>query len=244
MSSSTNCKFRTTRLSSINFSSLVQIQLLLIKSSLLSIEKWFINVVFSTGNNSPTSKNLRSKISPTDSVLIEIQIWQSQIARLNIFSTSECLLVLHWCRITKQNSNRIYCCWDNRKSPRKLRAWQEATCQGNHSLRFERRNVFGLCRWSRVLNGSGKMKRVSNAVSGCRGNWELLCYATAWEGASVSTVNLSYLSKNWPLLSPVSCFRATLTWINAYKGRKYSAAWIALCVFSRVPPLLYCAWAQ
>jgi hypothetical protein len=75
-------------------------------------------------------------------------------------------------------------------------------------------------------------------------NWELLWNATGWEEVSVSTVNLSFLSNFWPLLSPVLCFRTKSTCLNAYKGQKYSAARITLFIFSRVPPLLSCARAQ
>jgi len=156
----------------------------------------------------------------------------------------ECLLVSNRSRITKQISKRIRFCWDNRKSPRKLTAWHEATCLGNRGLGFTPRKVFGLCRRSRVLSRSGKSKPGSNATSGCRENWELLWYATGWEEASASTVNLSFLGNHRPLSSPVSCFRTDSTCLNAYKGQKYSAAWIALFVFGRVPPLLFCARAQ
>ena len=232
----TNCKFRTTRSWSMNCSSLVKIQLLPIKSILFSIEKWIINVEFLADNYSSTWKYLRTKIPPMDSVFTEIQIWQSKLARQNILDSRKCLLVLNRSRITKQNSKRICCCWDNRESPKKWTAWQEATCPGNRSLGFTPRKVFGLCGRSRVLSRSGKSKRGSNATSGCRENWELLCLATGWEEASVSTINLSFLNNHWPLSSPVSCFRTDLTCINAYKGRKHSAAWITLCVFGRVPP--------
>jgi hypothetical protein len=38
-----------------------------------------------------------------------------------------------------------------------------------------RQNVFGFCRWLKVLYRSGKSKRDSNGVIGCRENWEILC---------------------------------------------------------------------
>ena len=152
--------------------------------------------------------------------------------------------MLNGSRITKRNSTRVYCRWDNRKLPWKSRAWQKATCIGNRSHRFALLNVFGLCRWSSVLVRSEKSTRYLNAASGCRENWELLWNATGWEEASVSTVNLSFLDNRWPLSSPVSCFRTDSTCLNAYKGKKYSAARITLFIFSRVPPLLSCARAQ
>ena len=73
----TNCKFRTTRSRSMNCSSLVKIQLLLIKPTLFSIEKWIINVVFSAEYYSSTWRDLQAKIPAIDTVFIEIQIWQS-----------------------------------------------------------------------------------------------------------------------------------------------------------------------
>ena len=152
--------------------------------------------------------------------------------------------MLNGSRITKRNSTRVHCRWDNRKLPWKSRAWQKATCLGNSSLRFALRNVFGLCRWSSVIGRSEKSKRYLNAASGCRENWEYLWNATGWEEASVSTVNLSFLDNRWPLSSPVSCFRTDSTCLNAYKGQKYSAARIALFIFSRAPPLLSCEQAQ
>ena len=220
----TTCKCRTTRSRSMNCSSLVQIQLLPIKPILFSMEKWIINVEFSAEHYSSACKDLRTKIPPMESVFTEIQIWQSEIARQNILDSRKCLLVLNRSRITKQNSKRICCCWDNRESPKKWTAWQEATCPGNRSLGFTPRKVFGLCRRSRVLSRSGKSKRGSNATSGCRENWELLCLATGWEEASVSTINLSFLSNHWPLSSPVSCFRTDSTCLSALDGRKHSAA--------------------
>jgi hypothetical protein len=59
-----------------------------------------------------------------------------------------------------------------------------------------------------------------------------------------STVNLSFLGNHRPFSCPVSCFRTDSACIKACKGGKHSAAWIALCVFKRVPPLLYSARAQ
>ena len=90
-------------------------------TNLFSIQKWIINVEFSTENYSPTSRNLRINIPLTDPVLIQIQIWQPWIARQNILGSSECLLVLNRSRITKRNSKRVCCCWDNQKFLRKLR---------------------------------------------------------------------------------------------------------------------------
>ena len=147
--------------------------------------------------------------------------------------------MLNGSRITKRNSTRVHCRWDNRKLPWKSRALQKATCLGNRSLRFALRKVFGLCRWSSVFGRSEKSKRYLNAASGCRENWEFLWNATGWEEATVSTVNLSFLCNRWPLSSPVSCIRTDLTCLNAYKGKKYSAMRIAPCDFELDSPLLW-----
>ncbi len=37
---------------------------------------------------------------------------------------------------------------------------------------FAQRNIFGLCRWLKVLNWSGKSKRDSNEIDDCRENWK------------------------------------------------------------------------
>jgi hypothetical protein len=43
-----------------------------------------------------------------------------------------------------------------------------AVCLGNSSLRLVWWTVFGLCRWSRALSWSGKLKQDPNAVSCCQ----------------------------------------------------------------------------
>jgi hypothetical protein len=48
----------------------------------------------------------------------------------------------------------------------------------NCCRQLARRNVFGLCRWLKVLNWSGKLKRGSDAVDGCRENWETLSWCS------------------------------------------------------------------
>jgi hypothetical protein len=186
----TRCKFRTTRSISIHLSSLVKIQLLRIKPTFFIIEKWIINVEFAKENNSSTWRNLRMKIPPIDlrmkippidSDFIQIQIFQPWIAWQNISDTSECLLVSNWSRITKRNSKRIYCCWDNPNCRVKRADQWHAGCLENHRLRFARQTVLSLCRWSRVLTWFGKSKRDSKSVSGRRENWDLLCSCAVQE---------------------------------------------------------------
>ena len=100
---------------------LLTIQQQILYTNCFIIQKWIINMEISTENYSPTSRDLRMKIPLTDPVLIQIQIFQPLIARQNILGCSECLLVLNWSRITKQNSKRICCCWDNQNFLWKLK---------------------------------------------------------------------------------------------------------------------------
>ena len=65
--------------------------------------------------------------------------------------------------------------------------------------------------------------------------------ATGWEEASVSKVNLSFLSNHRPLSSPVSCFRTDSTPFNTAEGRTHSAARSWVGDFECGSPLLHCA---
>ena len=51
----------------------------------------------------------------------------------------------------------------------------------NRRLRCARRNVFGLCRWLKMLNRSENTKQGSKGVSGCWENRDLLCSCTGEE---------------------------------------------------------------
>jgi len=100
---------------------LLTIQQQIFYTNCFIIQKWIINMEISTENYSPTSRDLRMKIPLTDLVLIQIQIWQPWIAGQNILGSGQCLLVLNRSGITKRNSKRICCCWDNQKFLWKLR---------------------------------------------------------------------------------------------------------------------------
>jgi hypothetical protein len=78
----------------------------------------------------------------------------------------------------KRISKRIHFCWDNQNCKENRGDQRHAGRLGNRRLRFMRRTVFGLCRWSRMFSRSGKSKRDPNTASGCQENWGTL---SSWD---------------------------------------------------------------
>ena len=128
---------------------------------------------------------------------ILIQIWRPWIARTNITTHHEHSMELSWFRITKRKSKMASSCRDNWETLNFHALLGEESSVQNRRLRFTRRNLFGLCRWFSVSNRSGKSKRGSNAVGGCRENCKILNFhALHGEESHVQNRRLRFTRRN------------------------------------------------